>query len=136
MTAGSTNAGRSAVPMAQNHSIDRETLRKIPDLSHAEWRDFCGLHMGLPLDEYAEAGGVLESTARRNATAAHGIIVDFLRVDTGETAAEDYVSVELENKTARQQAGRRDVSKSAVRNNIRTVRDRLPLLVDELEGSE
>lgn len=131
-----TNAGRSAVPLTETHNFGREALRLIPDLGHAAWRDYCGLHIGLPVDEYVDAGDIQRSLVILNATEAHGIIVDFLAKESGKVAAEDFVCVVLEGKTVPEQASARDVSRSTVRNNIRTVRDRLPLIVDELEAEQ
>lgn len=114
--------------------MTRDVIRRIPAITQAEWRDYCGVHLGLPPDIYAEANRPTEQIIKDNVRAARQKLIWFMAPDVPETAARDFIAVEVEGQTARQQASNRGVSKIAVRGNVRKARSRLPRLADKLEA--
>lgn len=136
MSVGEKRPGRDPSPLAEARRITRDVIRQIPAITEAEWRDYCGVHLGLPPDIYAEANRPTERTVKDNVRVARRKVVRFMAPEVFEQAARDFIAVEVEGKTVGQQASNRGVSKMAVRGNIRKARSRLPRLANKLEAAE
>lgn len=132
MSTGTHDPGRRP-SLAESRTLDRDTIRRIPGITDAQWRDYCGVYLGLPVKRYAQADAPV-SAIRWNVVTARETIVRFLATELGETVARDFLAVEVERRPVAARASERGVSRSTVHGNVGTAKDRLPRLVDDLEG--
>lgn len=133
-TAGDETPGRDADPLREARTITRKVLPKLPGVDYQAARDYAGVHMGLPVQMYADRRPVDPQHVEDHIESVRDGIRELLKGHAGETAIEDFIRVDVEGASPAQRARERNVGQSTVRTNVRDVKQRLPRVADEWEG--